>query len=298
MAGDRAGTTGKADQRLGGWQASVREQQHETSLYFQFEHFSRHAGMQHAVFSRQGGVSEAPFASLNTGYSSGDERARVRENRQRLAQALGRPDWPLATSWVVHGNEVVEVGAEWKDDHVQLDDPGPRRRGDALITREPALFLLISFADCLPVLFYDPVQRAVGIAHAGWRGSAGGIAGQTVAALAARFGSRPADLLVGVAPSIDPCCYEVGRDVREQFEQLAPVAESAVFLPHRGGRADRWMLDLKESNRRQLLAAGILPEHLETMPFCTGCRTDLFYSHRCEQGKTGRFAVLIGLCQD
>ncbi len=271
------------------------EQQHEGFRYFQFEHLARHPQVVQAVFSRQGGVSEAPFASLNTGYSSGDDRSRVRANREMLPKVLGHPDWPMATSWIVHGNEAVEVGAEWKADHRELDDPGPRRRGDALITREPELFLLISYADCLPLLLYDPVQHVAGIAHAGWRGSAGGMAGEAVAALARQFGSRPEDVLVGMAPSIGPCCYEVGPDVLEQFERTPHVAETATFLPHVAGRSDRWMLDLQETNRQQLLAAGILPEHLEAMPICTSCRTDLFYSYRREQGKTGRFAVLVGL---
>ncbi len=254
--------------------------------------------MVHAVFSRQGGLSAAPYSSLNTGLSVGDDRPTVFANRRRLAEALGRPGWPMATSWIVHGNEVIEVGAEWKDDHMQLGDPGPRRKGDALMTREPEVFLLISFADCLPVLYFDQAQRVTAIAHAGWRGTSLGIAGQTVRALAERFGSRPADLLVGLAPAIGPCCYEVGPDVVEAFERSPEVWESAAFQPHSAGRADRWMLDLQETNRRQLLAAGVVQEHIETMPFCTACRTDLFFSHRREQGKTGRFAVLVGLNAD
>ncbi len=273
----------------------VIEQQRQACLYFQFEHFSRHSAMIHAIFSRRGGFSEAPFASLNTGLSVGDDRQRVFANRRLLAQILDCPDWPIATSWIVHGNEVVEAGAEWKLNHRPLDDPGPRRRGDALMTQESGVFLLISFADCLPILYFDPVHQVVGIAHAGWRGTASGIAGQMVQKLANRFGVRPADLLVGLAPSIGPCCYEVGPDVRAEFERIPEVAESVVWMPHHGGRADRWMLDLKGSNYRQLLAAGISPEHIEVMPFCTACRTDLFFSHRREQGKTGRFAALIGL---
>jgi len=273
----------------------VIERQAETRFYFQFEHFLAHSALLHAVFSRQGGLSDVPYTSLNTGLSVGDQRERVFANRRLLSETLGEPDWPIATSWIVHGNEVVEVGAEWKLDHVQLGDPGPRRRGDALMTREPGIFLLISFADCLPILYFDPVQQVAALAHAGWRGTAGGIAGQTVKALAERFGSRPADLLVGLAPAIGVCCYEVGADVRAQFEQMSVVAESAVWAPHLAGRDDRWMLDLQASNRRQLLAAGVAPDHIEVMPTCTACHTDLFYSHRREQGKTGRFAVLVGL---
>ena len=271
------------------------EVQHEARLSFQFEHFSPYPALIHGVFSRQGGLSEAPFASLNTGLSVGDDRQRVFANRTLLAQMLGYPDWPIATCWIVHGNEVIEAGAEWKLDHDELRDPGFRRRGDALMTQEPGLFLLISFADCLPILYFDPVHQVVALTHAGWRGTAGGIAMQTVKALASRYGSRPADLLVGLAPSIGPCCYEVGADVLEEMERLPEVAASASILPHSAGRDARWMLDLKETNRRQLLAAGVMPEQIEIMPICTACRTDLFYSHRQEHGKTGRFAVLVGI---
>lgn len=254
--------------------------------------------MVHAVFSRQGGLSSAPYTSLNTGLSVGDDRQTVFANRRLLAQALNRSDWPVATSWIVHGNEVVEVGAEWKRNRAQLADPGPPRRGDALMTQEQDLFLLISFADCLPVLFFDPLHRVVALAHAGWRGTSLGIARLMVQALVERFGSRPADLLVGLAPGIGPCCYEVGPDVLAAFERLPIPRETAAFLPHRDGRSGCWMLDLKETNRQQLLMAGIAPEHIEMMPFCTACRTDLFFSHRREQGKTGRFAVLVGLNAD
>ncbi|HEU5367923.1 MAG TPA: peptidoglycan editing factor PgeF [Ktedonobacterales bacterium] len=271
------------------------EQQQGASLYFQFDHFSQFPAMVHAVFSRQGGLSAAPYTSLNTGLSVGDDRQTVFTNRRLLSEALERPDWPMATSWIVHGDEVIEVGAEWKLDQDELRDPGFRRRADAMITQEPGVFLLISFADCLPVLYFDPVQRVAAIAHAGWRGTTLGIAARTVQALAERFGSRPADLLVGLAPAIGPCCYEVGPDVLEAFERSPHLLELAALQPHANGRADRWTLDLKETNRQQLQAAGVVPEHIEIMPLCTGCRTDLFFSHRREQGKTGRFAVLVGL---
>lgn len=274
------------------------EQQQGSSLYFQFDHFSQYPEISHAVFSRQGGLSAGPYASLNTGLSVGDDRHAVFANRRLLTEALERSAWPMATSWIVHGDEVIEVGAEWKLDHDELRDPGYRRRGDALMTREPGVFLLISFADCLPVLYFDPVQRVAAIAHAGWRGTSLGIADLTVQALTERYGSRPADLRVGLAPAIGPCCYEVGPDVLESFERLPRVMASVAFQPHPDGHADRWTFDLKETNRRQLLAAGVAPEHIEVMPFCTGCRTDLFFSHRREQGKTGRFAVLMGLNAD
>jgi len=276
----------------------VIEEQQAARLFFQFDHFSRYPAMTHAVFSRQGGLSAAPYASLNTGLSVGDDRPTVFENRRLLSETLGQPDWLIATSWIVHGDEIIEVGAEWKHNHDELLDPGFRRRADALMTSEPGVFLLISYADCLPVLYFDPVQRVAALTHAGWRGTSLCIAGKTVRALVERFGSRPADLLVGLAPSIGPCCYEVGPDVLETFERLPDGAHSAVFQPHVDGRVDRWMLDLKETNRKQLLAAGVASEHIEIMLFCTSCRTDLFFSHRGEQGKTGRFAVLVGLNVD
>jgi purine-nucleoside/S-methyl-5'-thioadenosine phosphorylase / adenosine deaminase len=166
----------------------------------------------------------------------------------------------------------------------------------------------MSTADCVPLLFYDPVTEAIGVAHAGWRGTARGIAAITVAALSEQFGSRPADIRVGVGPSIGPCCYEVSEEVRElflgqrSFEELPTdaryrelITSSAVFETLQLDSSESLRLNLWETNRKQLLLAGLVPEHIELPDVCTSCAKERFFSHRAEEGRTGRFPAILAL---
>ncbi|MDO9066744.1 MAG: peptidoglycan editing factor PgeF, partial [Chloroflexota bacterium] len=154
--------------------------------------------------------------------------------------------------------------------------------------------LAMRFADCVPVLLCDPIHEAVGLAHAGWRGSAAGIASRTVRAMAQAFGTRPPDLLAGIGPSIGRCCYEVGHPVIQHFSAHFPWWREVV-----AGHTGRLHLDLWEANRRQLLDAGLPAEQIAVAGICTACHTEDFYSHRREHGQeagaTGRFTAVIGL---
>jgi YfiH family protein len=151
----------------------------------------------------------------------------------------------------------------------------------------------------VPILLYDPRHRAVALAHGGWRGTAEAVAMRTVEAMRARYGTRPADLVAALAPAIGDCCYTVSEEVLDRFRQLPEAWESVRFVARPedepGNAGPGVYLDLWETNRRQLLAAGVRPEHIEVSDLCTGCRTDLFFSHRMEHGRTGRFGVAIGL---
>lgn len=242
------------------------------------------AGIVAGMSLRAGGVSAAPWASLNCALHVGDDPDHVRENRRRLALSAGfaPEDWTSAEQ--THGNRVRVVEAA---------DRGAGRRTretafpdtDAMITREPGILLAAFFADCVPLFFVDPVRRAVGIAHAGWRGTALDIAGRTVRAMAEAFGTNPGDLRAAIGPSIGPCCYEVDDAVVGQIG--ADAARRTA-----GGR---FMLDLKEANRQFMIKAGLAPNHIEVSGYCTRCRTDLFFSHRGEGGTTGRMAAFIGI---
>jgi YfiH family protein len=160
---------------------------------------------------------------------------------------------------------------------------------DALITSSRGVTLMLRFADCVPVLLYDPVRRVAGLAHAGWRGTVSGIARKTVQRMVSHYGCRPEDVLAGVGPSIGPCCYEVGEDVAEAVRDSMP--ESDDLLNARS--QDRWHLDLWRANVRQLAESGVLD--IEIAGTCTACRTDEWYSHRAEHGRTGRWGALLGL---
>jgi YfiH family protein len=252
--------------------------------YFQFESFNRH-GLVHGGFTRHGGVSPAPWASLNQGGTVGDERANVVENRRRIFTALGRPVESVFDVWQVHSKDVIcsEVPRPLSDSH---------RKADAIATQNPAITLFMRFADCVPVLFYDPVQRVVAMAHAGWQGTVQKVAAATVEALVERYGSRPADLIAGIGPSIGPDHYVIGEDVINATRDAFGPQADELFVPHAG----RVALDLWKANQLTLQAAGV--EQIETAGTCTACHTEDWYSHRGEHGKTGRYGFLLALPPD
>ena len=228
-----------------------------------------------------------PFPELVHGISDrtlGSVYPEEAGGRPRLAAALGVAPEALVSTRQVHGCAIVPVPAPPGD--------GDEASGqDGLITAAPGVYLLGYFADCVPLLAYDPVRRAVGLAHAGWRGTLLRIAERLVAELTATFGVRPADLRVGIGPSIGPCCYEVGAEV------IAPVREelpggAELLRPGRPGHA--W-LDLWAANRQALLRAGVQPEHVEVAQVCTACHVERFFSYRREGGLNGLFGAVIGL---
>jgi purine-nucleoside/S-methyl-5'-thioadenosine phosphorylase / adenosine deaminase len=249
--------------------------------YFTFECLP--AGeMTHAVFTRRGGVSPAPWHALNVGGTVGDERERVRENRFRAFRALGRDPRSLYDVWQIHSADVVLANAPG-------EGSPPELRADAIITDNPVVTLFMRFADCVPILLYDPAHRAVGIVHAGWQGTVKQVAAAAVRAMTAAFDSRPGDLLAGIGPSIGPDHYEVGPDVIARVHQsFGDDAEE--LLPAYG---DRRHFDLWAANRLSLEQAGV--RQIEVAGLCTACHTHHWYSHRAEKGRTGRFGALIAL---
>jgi len=224
--------------------------------------------------TRIGGASNPPFDSLNLGLDCGDERDRVLENRRRFFQALGIRQEQLAVPGQVHGSR-VEVASK----------PGLFPSTDALVTNRPGVFLSLSVADCLPIFYFDPFRRVVGAVHAGWRGTSQKIAVRTLEKMSEEFGCQPSQILVFVGPHIGPCCYEVGEEVAQLFEE--------DFLKPRGD--GRWALDLWAVNERQLISSGILQERMTNPGLCTSCHRDLFFSHRGEGGRTGRMLGVIGI---
>ncbi len=255
--------------------------EHGALKYLQFRSFE--AGVvTHAIFTRHGGVSPEPYASLNMSVSTGDGRDHVRRNVALAFGALGRDPTSKADLWQVHSARVVVA-----------DEPnGPRDhlgQADALITDRPDVTLLLRFADCLPILLYDPRRRAVGVVHAGWRGSLKKVVTVAVEAMTERYGSRPADMVAGIGPAVGPCHYAVGPEVVEQTRAAFNGAADGLLLPRNGG----YHLDLWAANRVALEQAGV--EQIEVAELCTVCHSEDFFSHRATGGVTGRFGGLIGL---
>ncbi len=240
---------------------------------FRFANLSSLPGVAHAITTRAGGVSQGRCESLNVSYTVADDPANVDENLERVATSLGVKREDLFAAYQVHGREVTIVEGESE----------PRPRCDVLITRSPEKTLMLRYADCTPVLLADARKNAVGLVHAGWRGSAVRAAAAGVTAMVEAFDCRPEDIVAGIGPAIGPCCYSVGSDVVGAFAD-----RPALF---HDGRLDLW-----EANREALIEAGIRPENIEVAGVCTQCHADRFFSHRANGGQpAGRFAGLIRL---
>ncbi len=244
----------------------------------------------HGISARLGGASPAPYDSLNLGLHVQDDDVNVHENRRRFLQALGL-DWrALVTPEQVHGCHVARVGRTEAG-------RGARAYGecipqtDALITDEPGLPLLLCFADCTPLLFVDPEHHAVGIAHAGWKGTVARIAQATVLTMEQEFDTDPTDLLVGIGPAIGPCCYEVGENVVDKFRAAFPGHEADIIHQQDG----QPHVDLWQANTQALLDAGVPRANIDRADTCTSCQHKWYFSYRADGGRTGRLGAVIAL---
>lgn len=246
---------------------------------------------------RGGGVSAEPWTGLNIGQHVGDDEEAVIENRKRVTEALGWPFEAWTCAEQIHGSRVAQVTlAERGKGRERMDDT--IAGCDALMTNVPGVLLTSFYADCVPLYFFAPEAGAIALAHAGWRGTVGGIAARTTEAMESAYGVRPDQILAAIGPSIGDCCYEVDGLVITEVERVVdelnlPESDRESCMQRKkNGKAS---LNLKELNRQIMIKAGILPSRIELTSWCTGCRTDLFYSHRVEGGKTGRMASWIGL---
>ncbi len=228
-----------------------------------------------AQSTRNGGVSEAPLASLNLSFRVGDAEENVLENRRRFYGSLGIAPSDVAASRQVHGDKILYAM-----------EPGEYDGFDALITDRPNVFLSVSVADCAPVLLFDAAHQIVAAVHAGWRGTVEGIVFKTLEVMQIHFGTEPKDCFAFIGACIDACSYEVDADVADYF-------------PNEFKRFDetksKFFVDLKGGNQDQLIAFGIPESQIEISPFSTVTHNDQFFSHRAEKGKTGRMMAVIGI---
>ncbi|HEY4689664.1 MAG TPA: peptidoglycan editing factor PgeF [Anaerolineae bacterium] len=248
---------------------------------YQFEGLLNFPETTHAVFTRHGGMSRGSFTSLNLSRAVGDDPSAVAENNRRTLAALGYRREQAVTAWLLHSRDVAVI--------TQADRGRDPQRVDALVTRERGLPLTMRFADCAPIVLYDPVQQAIGVAHAGWRGVALNVVEATVRTMADAFGSDPRQMWVGIGPAIGVEHYEVGPDVAEQVAAACPAGTPLV----RPGDRGRPHLDLGAAVEAQLKAAGI--GAIEASGICTASNTHEWFSHRAEKGETGRFGLVVAL---
>ena len=248
----------------------------------------------HAVSTRIDGVSKPPFDSLNLALHVGDEPENVIANRKKFVQSLGFDITDIVTPNQVHGEKIFRVDENYRGcGCTNYADSIPET--DALITNTPALPLMLCFADCVPIFFVDVANSAIGLAHGGWRGTFKKIAAKTLLKMGDEFGTRPENCLIGIAPSIGACCYEVSGEVLDKCKEAFPKNVDELLIERDG----KIFLDLWRANVVQLLEIGVPEENIDVAGECTCCNVGWYFSYRAAHKKnldrTGRIAALIAL---
>lgn len=253
--------------------------------------FERTGLVSHGFSTRKGGVSSGQYATLNLGFNKGDSHDAVMDNFKRLCRALDIDPCDTVFSDQVHGDRVAMVGAG--DRGKGAFRKSDILRADGLMTGEERVALVTFYADCVPLFFLDPVHRAIALSHAGWRGTVACIGARTLEAMGREFGTRPGECLVGIGPSIGPCCFEVDHPVAQQFALIFKKYRDAIIKP--GIEPGKYRIDLWLANALQLVDMGVPPRNITVAGMCTSCREDLFFSHRRDKGHTGRMAAMLML---
>ncbi|TXK72408.1 peptidoglycan editing factor PgeF [Paenibacillus sp. N3.4] len=274
-----------------------QEKEGKPILYTIANWMETYNGLTVGFTSRHGGVSKAPYSTLNCGLHVQDLSEDVVNNRELIAETIGHSFDSFTYAEQVHGKEVIVV-SELEKGMGRTSRESAIQAKDAFITNEKGIVLCALFADCVPLFFYDPVKQVVGLAHAGWKGTVLNISMATISSMTHTFGSRPEDIRAAIGPSIGVCCYEVDEVVGERVKELLSVIEIPsedglnVLIAKENGK---YMLNLQELNRKLLRQAGILSSHIEVTELCTSCSSHTFFSHRKEGGSTGRMMAWIGL---
>lgn len=248
------------------------------------------AGVRHGFSTRMGGVSKGYLGTMNLSFTRGDREENVRENFRRIADAIGFREEQLVFSAQVHETKIRKVAAANRGEGITKETaPGI----DGLATDEADVPLYTSYADCVPLLFYDPQKKVVAMAHSGWRGTAARIGAKMVHFMEKEYGSRAENIIAAVGPSICRKCYEVSEDVAQAFREAFRPEQFPLLFDEKG--QGKYQLDLWEANRIILTEAGILPEHLDVTDLCTCCNHDKLFSHRASHGKRGNMGCFMCL---
>lgn len=272
--------------------------------YLEYPLFQNTGLVDHGFSTRLGGVSKGCYSSLNLSFTRGDKEEAVRENFNRIGNAIGIRCEDMVFTQQTHTTHVRVAAEDDRGMGLMRRDPchmgglevscgGSRRDVDGLVTDVPGLCLVAFFADCVPLYFVDPVKRAIGLSHSGWRGTVGKIGKATVELMQQQYGSDPADILAAVGPSICQDCYEVSEDVIEQF--MANFSEGTwteLFYRKANGK---YQLNLWKANEYIFEEAGIRKEHIAVTNLCTHCNSELLYSHRAAGDRRGNLCAFLAL---
>ena len=257
--------------------------------YITFPSLSRYPELFHLFTTRLGGVSEGPYTSLNLGLGSDDTRNNIQQNYEILSNALSLDLDKIVRGYQTHTINIRAVSEEnkgklWAERPEFMDV-------DGLITDQIDIALMTFHADCIPIYYYDPVKKVIGMAHAGWRGTLANMAGAMTNRMVQEFGSDPADLVAVVGPSLGQCCFEVDPDVAEEF-----LSANSAYEEYVGEKwKEKYHIDLWGITKFQLQESGLAPQNVEISGLCTKCHQDLFFSHRGQKGESGRMVGMIML---
>lgn len=259
-----------------------------TVPYLTYNSFSEINFINHAFSTRLGGVSEGEFTSMNMAFNRGDNPESVTENYKRICKSAGFDFDSLTASAQDHNTFVRAVTSENKG--VGIYKPRDLQSVDALITNEKGVTLVTYYADCTPLFFVDTKQKAIGLAHAGWRGTVGRIGEKVVKKMTELYGTNPADIVAAIGPAISVCCYEVDKPCADNFYALSDLDSSRFVFPKDNGK---YMIDLLETNKQILIAAGVKNENITVSDVCTNCNSELLWSHRATKGKRGTMSAFM-----
>lgn len=271
--------------------AHIFDEVEKKTPYLEYPLFQETGIVTSAFSTRLGGVSEGYYSSLNLSFDRGDDPARVLENFKRIGASMGVNVEDMVLSKQTHTTNVRVVTAEDKGKGIMQERN--YTDVDGMITNVPGICLVTSYADCVPLYFVDPVKKAIGLSHSGWRGTVGKIGKNTVQLMQENFGSKPEDLLAAVGPSVCMDCYEVSEDVIEQFkESFEKKYWEDLFYKKENGK---YQLNLWKANELIFLESGILPEHMAITNVCTHCNSKILYSHRTMGNNRGNLCAFLAL---
>lgn len=260
----------------------------DTVPYLTYNSLSEINFINHAFSTRLGGVSAGEFTSMNMAFNRGDNPENVTENYKRICKSAGFDFDSLTASAQDHNTFVRAVTSENKG--VGIYKPRDLQSVDALITNEKGVTLVTYYADCTPLFFVDTKQKAIGLAHAGWRGTVGRIGEKVVNKMTELYGTNPANIVAAIGPAISVCCYEVDKPCADNFYALSDLDSSRFVFPKENGK---YMIDLLETNRQILVAAGVKNENITVSDVCTNCNSELLWSHRATKGKRGTMSAFM-----
>ena len=270
--------------------ATMRLNNADTVPYLTYNSLSEIKFINHAFSTRLGGVSEGEFTSMNMAFNRGDNPDAVTENYRRICESAGFEFDSLTASAQDHHTFVRAVTRENRG--VGIYRPRDMESVDAIMTNEKGVTIVTYYADCTPLFFVDTENKAIALAHAGWRGTVGRIGEKVVKEMGERYGTKPENITAAIGPAISVCCYEVDLPCAEHFLALTYLKPEKFVFPKEGGK---FMIDLLETNRQILVAAGVKAENITLSDLCTNCNSDLLWSHRATKGKRGTMSALMCL---